>query len=60
MIQDMKASGVADHVGMAHARIKCVKTYQSYGQLEDAQTAKALESNRKLKATVKQIYHEKK
>ena len=26
MIQDMKVSGVADHVGMAHARIKCVKT----------------------------------
>ncbi|OLQ03028.1 hypothetical protein AK812_SmicGene14072 [Symbiodinium microadriaticum] len=59
MIQDMKASGVADHVGMAHARIKSVKTYQSYGQLEDAQTAKALESNRKLKATVKQIYKKK-
>ena len=60
MIQDLKASGVADHVGMAHARTKCVKTYQLYGQLEDTQTAKALESNRKLKATVKQIYHKKK
>ena len=58
-IADLKSANVPPAIGMAHARIQTTKVYDLYGQLQESETARALEANRKLKATFKKIYKPK-
>ena len=57
MINDLKSSGVATDAAMVFARIKHKRTFDRYGRLDSDQSAKMLQSNKKLKATLKKCLH---
>lgn len=56
MINDLKAAGISTEVGMAHARIKHRKTYDSYGIMSQEQIGFALNSNKALKKRMNKLY----
>ena len=56
MVNDLKRSDATTEVAMTFARIRDKKTFDRYGQLDDHQVGHCLETNRKLKTALKQVY----
>ena len=56
MVNDLKTSGIPADAAMVFARIKHKRTYDKYGQMDSEQCGRMLQSNKKLKATLKSMY----
>ena len=56
MINALKNSSIPADVGMCFSRITHKRTYDMYGQLDQAQTGSALNSSKRLKKTLKAVY----
>ena len=56
MVNDLKRSDATTEVAMAFARIRDKKTFDNYGKLDDQQVGQSLDTNRKLKSALKQVY----
>ena len=59
MINDMKSAEVAEEVAMKFARIKDRRTFLGYGELTDEQAGRTLQSNQRLRTSLKRIYKSK-
>ncbi len=56
MINTLKSDNVPADAGMAFARISHKRTYDLYGQLNQLQAGQTLNSNKRLKKTLKSVY----
>ena len=56
MINTLKSENVPADAGMSFARISHKRTYDLYGQLNQLQAGSALNSNKRLKRTLKAVY----
>ena len=56
MINMLKSHNVPADVGMSFARISHKRTYDLYGQLNQLQAGQALNSNVRLKKSLKTMY----
>jgi len=56
MINALKTDNVPADAGMAFARISHKRTYDLYGQMNPLQAGQTLNSNKRLKKSLKAVY----
>lgn len=59
MINDLKRSDASTDAAMAFARIRDKKTFDGYGRLDDLQVGHSLDTNKKFKRALQQMYKKK-